>query len=136
PLPEGGQEQRVLRLEYAPMYKEGLLDRVMIIAKDVTDVLALQAEVARKDKENRDNMERAGQIASLGPDLFDTFMQEADGLVKESLAGLDAIEKGPRPSEAVHLVFRAMHTLKGNARVFKLMAMQNVAHKAEEHLEA
>lgn len=136
PTADGNQEERILRFEYAPMYKDGLLERVMVIAKDVTDVLALQAEVARKDKENRDNMERAGQIASLGPDLFDTFMQEADGLVKESLAGLDAIEKGPQPDEAVHMVFRAMHTLKGNARVFKLMAMQNVAHTAEEHLEA
>jgi two-component system chemotaxis sensor kinase CheA len=135
PRPDGGHDQRVLRFEYAPIYKDGLLERVMVIAKDVTDVLALQAEVARKDKENRENMERAGQIASLGPDLFDTFMQEADELVKESLAGLDAIEKGPSPAEAVHQVFRAMHTLKGNARVFKLMSMQNVAHRAEEHLE-
>lgn len=137
PLAEGGHEERTLRFEYAPMYdKDGALDRVMVIAKDVTDMLKLQAEVARKDKENRDNLERASQIASLGPDLFDTFMQEADALVKESLAGLDAIESGPAPEEAVHLVFRAMHTLKGNARVFKLIAMQNVAHAAEEHLEA
>jgi signal transduction histidine kinase/HPt (histidine-containing phosphotransfer) domain-containing protein len=137
PAAGGGHDERILRFEYAPMYdKDGALARVMIIAKDVTDVLKLQAEVARKDKENRDNLERASQIASLGPDLFDTFMQEADGLVKESLAGLDAIESGPAPEEAVHLVFRAMHTLKGNARVFKLIAMQNVAHAAEERLEA
>jgi signal transduction histidine kinase len=136
PRPDGGHDERTLRFEYAPMYdKDGLLARIMVIAKDVTDILKLQAEVSRKDKENRDNLERASQIASLGPDLFDTFMQEADALVKESLAGLDAIESGPAPEEAVHLVFRAMHTLKGNARVFKLIAMQNVAHTAEEYLE-
>jgi chemotaxis protein histidine kinase CheA len=81
-------------------------------------------------------MERAGQIASLGPDLFDTFMREAGGLVKESLAGIDALERGSDVDEGVNLVFRAMHTLKGNARVFKLMAIQNVAHAVEEQLDS
>src|SRR6185295_16448109 len=75
PNADGSTEERILRFEYAPMYdKDAMLERVMLIAKDVTEVLRLEAEVARKDKQNRDNMERAGQIASLGPDLFDTFM--------------------------------------------------------------
>ena len=34
----------------------------------------------------------------------------------------------------VNRLFRALHTLKGNARIFKLGAVQDVAHAAEESL--
>jgi HPt (histidine-containing phosphotransfer) domain-containing protein/PAS domain-containing protein len=137
PMSDGTVEDRLLKIEYAPIYKLGIVDRVMVIAKDVTELQRLQAEVARKEEENRLNLDRALQITALDPDLFDTFSNESDFLLSmaESLLGGAGEADRELPPEVINELFRVMHTFKGNARVFKLTTLQEVAHAAEDTLD-
>ncbi len=137
PLSDGTFEDRLLKVEYAPIYKHGQVDRVMVIVKDVTELQRLQAQVLRKEEENRRNLERALQITALDPELFETFSAESEFLISvaESLLAAPA-ETGELPRDVIDELFRVMHTFKGNARVFKLVSLQDVAHTAENALEA
>jgi two-component system chemotaxis sensor kinase CheA len=135
PTFEGTFENRLLKLEYAPIYKHGMIERVMVIAKDTTELMRLQAEVARKEEENRRNIDLTLQITALDPDLFDTFSEESEFLLEVC----DSLLKNQAPGaevgrDAIDQLFRAMHTFKGNARVFKLTGLQDVAHAAEDVL--
>jgi signal transduction histidine kinase len=135
PTFEGTFETRLLKVEYAPIYKLGMVERVMVIAKDITQLSRLQADLARKDEENRRNLDLALQITALDPDLFDTFSEECEVLlgVCESLLR-DQPAGGEVSRDTIDQLFRAMHTFKGNARVFKLTSLQDVAHTAEDAL--
>jgi two-component system chemotaxis sensor kinase CheA len=135
PISDGTIEDRLLRLEYAPVYKHGIVDRVMVIAKDVTELQRLQAEVLRKEEENHRNLERASQVAAMDPDLFDTFLGESEFLLSMGETLLGTGESGPLLPDVINELFRVVHTFKGNARVFKLAALQGAAHSAEEVLD-
>jgi two-component system chemotaxis sensor kinase CheA len=50
---------------------------------------------------------------------------EALGTLREDLSNTGAVDA----------LFRGMHTLKANARIFKMTSVQNVAHDAEDHFQ-
>ena len=136
-MSDGTIEERLLKLEYAPIYKVGMVDRVMVIAKDVTELTRLQAEVARKAEENRRNLELAPPRSRPWiPELFDTFSGESEFLLAMAEALLAAGDSGALAPDVVHELFRVVHTFKGNARMFKLAALQEAAHATEEVLGA
>jgi two-component system, chemotaxis family, sensor kinase CheA len=133
--PGASAEKRVIDLEYAPIYKEGVVTKVMVIAKDVTELRGLAAEVQRKDEENRRNLARVAEIVSLEPELFFTFLAECHGVMQRCDDACKALAAEPANLASIADMFRAVHTLKGNARIFKLSTIQNAAHDLEDDLQ-
>ncbi len=135
--PDGPGEPLVkhLRLEYAPIYKESVVAKVMVIAKDVTDVTRLEAKVELGERRNRENLERVAEIAHLDPELFETFLAESRDILAacEERIGTLGADGGAAPTR-VNELFRLAHTLKGNARIFKIATVQNCAHELEDTL--
>lgn len=133
--PDGGTDERALELDYAPIYKDGVIVKIMFLVKDVTEVHRLQAEIARQDQQNKENLARIKQIASMEPDLFNTFISEAYAVLDGCEQSLADLEDPSRRLSAVNSLFRGMHTLKGNARMFKLTAVQDIAHATEDYFQ-
>ncbi len=128
-------ERRSLELEYAPIMKGGAVDKVMVIAKDVTKVHELEAEVARKESEHQASLERIAELVDLDPELFETFLTESVAILEQCDEAVSALERAPADRGGVDALFRYMHTLKGNARIFKITTVQNAAHAVEEHIQ-
>lgn len=67
-------------------------------------------------------------------EILAVFLNEAS----ESLAELDskfiALEANPKDRESVDAIFRAVHTVKGNAAFFGLMRVKRLAHTMEDLL--
>lgn len=131
----GADEAKVLRLEYAPIYVDRTVDRVMVIARDMTAVVKLQQEVERKDSENRENIARVAELAQLDPDLFETFLVEAGQILGRCRGALSSLRSDHADRASIDELFRGMHTLKANARIFKMTSIQDVAHAAEDHFQ-
>ncbi|MEZ0315156.1 MAG: ATP-binding protein [Myxococcota bacterium] len=125
--------RNVIDLQYVPIYDAGAVAKVMIIATDVTRVVDLEHELRAQAEENRLTVERVSEIISIDPRLFTTFMNEARALTDDAQTKLDAIGGGDEA--ALRELFRAMHTLKGNARIFRLTSIQNAAHAVEDELD-
>jgi chemotaxis protein histidine kinase CheA/HAMP domain-containing protein len=132
---DGSIDERALELDYAPIYKDGAIVKIMFLVKDVTEVHRLQAEIERRDQQNKENLARIKQIASMEPDLFNTFISEAYGVLDGCEQSLADLEDPSRRIAAVNSLFRGMHTLKGNARMFKLTAVQDIAHATEDYFQ-
>jgi chemosensory pili system protein ChpA (sensor histidine kinase/response regulator) len=73
--------------------------------------------------------------AATDDELIDTFRSEATELLEALGHSLDAWQSDPHNEPAMRDVQRALHTLKGGARMSGLMAMGSAAHAMEERIE-
>lgn len=128
------EELAALELEYAPIFKDDVVDKIMVIARDVTRLKGLETEVERKDQENKQNLARVSEIVNMQPELFYTFIRESEGILTQCDEEISALRSAPNDMQPIHQLFRYVHTLKGNARIFKLSTIQNAAHELEEYL--
>jgi chemotaxis protein histidine kinase CheA len=67
-------------------------------------------------------------------DLLETFVRESDELIDEFEAGLVQLEEADAGAEIVHALFRAAHTLKGNAGMVGLSEFVGYTHVLENVL--
>ncbi|MBC7793562.1 MAG: Hpt domain-containing protein, partial [Clostridia bacterium] len=74
------------------------------------------------------------EIIALDSGLFRTFVDETDVLMEQAGRGVEALADSAASNDALAAVFRAVHTFKSNARIFKLTTVQNAAHDLEELL--
>ena len=68
--------------------------------------------------------------------LLIEFCEEAMELLEELPQQLSAFAESPAELEPLHLVFRCVHTIKGNAGFFGLPALKRFAHRLEDSLDA
>lgn len=73
-------------------------------------------------------------MASLD-DLKELYFQECDELLEAMAEGLRDMENSPDHSEAIHSVFRAVHSIKGGAGAFDLSVLVDYAHRFETLLD-
>ena len=125
---------RQLRIAYEPIRIDDAINRLMVLTEDVTETLALQAKVQKKEKENQDNLEQIAELIHLDPDIFNRFLSEAVGLVDQTRLEMTALSKTAAPERPgkIDSIFRNIHTLKGNARSFKLNLIASRAHWIED----
>lgn len=68
------------------------------------------------------------------PDLLEDFIAEGFDYLEQSEQALLALEGNPHDKEAVNVVFRAFHTIKGVSGFLELDAITDLAHHAESLL--
>ena len=67
--------------------------------------------------------------------LMQMFCAEAQDLLQEIEQSALVLESTPRDAATIDTVFRAFHTLKGNASVINLVVLQRLTHELESLLE-
>jgi len=107
------------KLQYRPVLAEGKLERVLVIATDVT-----QEHILHEAKQEA--LERQEVIARL---LRDRTGMRA--FIEESMVQLEAMRK----DTDMDAVKRLIHTLKGNAAAFGFAQLSKRCHEVESELE-
>ncbi|MFM8539137.1 MAG: chemotaxis protein CheA [Planctomycetaceae bacterium] len=69
-------------------------------------------------------------------ELVTLFCAEAEELLRDVEQGVLVLERQPDNADTIATVFRAFHTLKGNAAVMKMVVLQGLAHEVESLLDA
>lgn len=64
------------------------------------------------------------------------FIEEARDHLRRLNEGLSLIEQGNESAEQLNALFRSAHTIKGSARMLKLMPVSDLAHQVEDVLAA
>lgn len=115
-----------LEMSWSPICNEGdQVDKLMVCVRDVTELRRLAAESAGQKRE----LELIGQILAVSQEKFQAFMESTHAFVEENRSTIKA--HTARDAEAVNLLFRNMHTIKGNARTYGLLHLTNTVHEAE-----
>ena len=120
-------EPRVLELAWNPIYdKQDNLDKILVNVRDITEFRKLQEASQEKEKA----LGIIHGILAVSMKNFELFIKNSRHMLDEN----DEIINGPEKIDhgAVELLFRNMHTIKGNARIFGYQGVADSAHKAEE----
>jgi HPt (histidine-containing phosphotransfer) domain-containing protein len=126
-LDNGDGTYKILQMDWSPILNEqGMVDKVLLITQDVTQLRALEQASAQQ----QDELEIIARIIRISVGKFNDFVESASGFIAANRRLLG--ETGARDTEAVAALFRNMHTIKGNARTFEFTHITDAAHRAEQ----
>lgn len=118
--------KKILEVDWDPIINaDDELDKVMVTLRDVTELKVLQAEAQQQKKE----LGMIGQILATSPNEFREFLQMAENyLCKNKQLIESTVEKD---NDVLAVLFRNMHTIKGNARTHGLTFCTDIVHQIE-----
>ena len=119
-------KHKTIELDWSPVLNtDGLIDKLMVTARDVTELKALQCET----EQQKEQLEIIGQILALSRDKLLEFFKTSYEFLDENQA---LIEQTPQLNlDVVATLFRNLHTVKGNARTYGLSYCTDKVHAAE-----
>jgi two-component sensor histidine kinase len=127
-----GQKKVFFQVGYYPMMTEGKITKIIVFMDDVTEFMGAKKEVSQRQAD----MEKIYAMLQVPDSIFNLFMKETCQLFDklrsdmEELRGLSGKDWMP----IVARMFRAVHTIKANSKLFKLFTMETVSHKVEDYL--
>jgi two-component system chemotaxis sensor kinase CheA len=127
-MPDG--RVKILDLNWSPITDDAdTIVRLMLCVRDVTELRKLAAEANEQKRE----LEIIGEILAVGQDKFHEFIAGSLKFIDENE---QIIRQNPEASAfALAMLFRNMHTVKGNGRTYGLLHLANIVHEAEQRYE-
>jgi HPt (histidine-containing phosphotransfer) domain-containing protein len=124
-MPNG--KVKSLELSWSPICNEDdICEKLMLCVRDVTELKALAAEAGQQKRE----LEMIGQVLAVNQEKFHQFVDSSMQFIDENK---NIIEKtDAKDQETIGLLFRNMHTIKGNARTYGLLQLTNTVHETEQ----
>jgi HPt (histidine-containing phosphotransfer) domain-containing protein len=127
-LLQGTKSPKTVQLDWSPIIGETqTVEKVLLIAQDVTHMRELERASAQQQAE----LEIISKIISIAIGKFNDFVDSATKFIagnRELLCGSGDGQGG----ETIAVLFRNMHTIKGNARTYDLRLVTDAAHAAEQ----
>jgi len=127
-------KQVPLELELRPIAKDGAIERVMLLATDVSEKKHLEQTVQTQEEEHARRMAAMRRLIAGGGQVFVQFMEASRERVRRCL---DLVGPDPRMLRTGEIdeLFRHVHTIKGEARAFDLRELEGETAKLEEELD-
>jgi predicted ATPase/HPt (histidine-containing phosphotransfer) domain-containing protein len=105
---------------------QGLVSKILVAVRDVTMVRRLEEAARRRERE----ADIVSQVLDAGLDRFREFFTSAQRGLQHSQQLL-ASDQGVDP-DGIRALFRNVHTIKGNARLYGFSHIVDVVHQVEE----
>ena len=119
-----------LALSWSPITNDdGNVDKLMLCVRDVTELKRLEAESNARKRE----LQVIGEILAVSQEKFHEFIDSARGFIAENKSLIE--ETAHKQLDAINLLFRNMHTIKGNARTYGFLGLTNQVHVTEQHYD-
>jgi chemotaxis protein histidine kinase CheA len=106
--------------------EQGMVGKILVAVRDVTKVRRLEELARRRERE----ADIVGQVLDSGLEGFREFFTSAQQLLVQC-RDLLASQQGLGTDE-IRGIFRSIHTIKGNARLFGFSHIVDVVHQVEE----
>ena len=113
-----------LKTRMRPIYHNELLDKIMFIVEDVTEIEKLEADIKRQREESNLKIEKLQSIVSNSKESLVTFFKESFNLV-------DILEDDKTEKDDF---LRSIHTLKGLSRLYGLNFLSSKIHTLETEI--
>ncbi|MGO9991089.1 MAG: Hpt domain-containing protein [Steroidobacteraceae bacterium] len=126
-----GGTHKIVQMDWSPIVGDhGTVDKVLLITQDVTHLRELEASSAHQ----KDELDIISKIIRIPAGKFNEFVQSAGTYIADNRRLIN--ESAGRETEVIAGLFRNMHTVKGNARMFEFTHITNAAHHAEQTYDA
>lgn len=122
-----GNTHKIVQMDWSPIIGDrGVVDKVLLISQDITHLRHLEESSAQQ----REELNIISTIIKISIGKFNTFIQSARGYIADSRNRI--ADAHGRDGDTIAALFRNMHTIKGNARMFEFTQITNAAHEAEQ----
>lgn len=124
-MPDG--RVKSLELSWSPICdRHDTVEKLMLCVRDVTELKRLEKESQARKRE----LEIIGEILSVSQEKFNEFIDSANHFIDDNRRLIT--QAGEKRTDIVDLLFRNMHTVKGNARTYALLYLTNLVHVTEQ----
>jgi HPt (histidine-containing phosphotransfer) domain-containing protein len=123
-----------LELEFQPVVREGRVTQVMLLATDVTLERKLERAVRSHEAEHARRVAAMRRLIAGGTQVFLAFVESARARL-DRCEDLIQMHLQTLPVEQIDELFRQTHTLRGEARAFHLVELEDTARRLEEDLD-
>jgi HPt (histidine-containing phosphotransfer) domain-containing protein len=123
-----GKILKVLEVDWNPIIKDNLVNRILVTIKDVTEQRLLQRQHDEREKE----VQMFEQILSVKLASFKKFAQSTAYLLEECKT---AITSEQNELERLRKVYANLHTIKGASRTVGLDFLSEIVHRTENELQ-
>tara|TARA_Y100001954_G_scaffold143804_1_gene153216 strand:- start:862 stop:4434 length:3573 start_codon:yes stop_codon:yes gene_type:complete len=128
-------EVKILSCKLYPLWNEAeLLERMMFVVEDITQLEKLGKEIEDQKKSSLKNIQRLQELAKNSKEDLVTFFQVSSKMISDSLNLSKIIRTKNNDHESLEdaqKMLRILHTLKGNARVCNLTGISSITHEVE-----
>ena len=129
-MPDG--RTKIIDLNWSSITDENdITVRMMLCIRDVTTLRALEHEANAQKRE----LAMIGEILAVQQEKFYSFIETSRQFIasnRKLIQGVQAGYSAEVDSQVVKVLFRNMHTIKGNARTYGLMQLTNLVHETEQ----
>lgn len=133
----GGQARtRYLTFEFNRVVIDGVISHLLVSVFDVTEQQALEIALAEAKKQAKTEVEVMLEILRVNPALLAEFLTGTERVLQAINNELKAKHGGRDAKKLVHLVFRHIHTIKGEAAALGLELFESLAQEFEKTLAA
>lgn len=120
------QQVKSLSLDWSPIVGEGdIVNKLMVSVRDVTQLKQMEAEARDKKRE----LALISQLIAVSPGQYAVFSRSTAQFLAQCRSSIEALQQ--YDAGIVALVFRNLHTIKGNARTYGLSYLGEVVHAVE-----
>ncbi len=127
--------EKILKIAYTPLWKDDdLLDRIMFVVEDITEIEKLEKEMNEQKSAASKNIQMLQEMASSNRDDLSMFFTNALKLASESIDSTKVYRENipvKNNFPELEVLFRNLHTIKGNARIFGLSLISSFVHILE-----
>ncbi len=115
-----------LALHWSPICDENEnIEKIMLSIRDITHLREIEAEAAHQKRE----LEMIRQIIAVSQEKFHAFVEGSRTFLQENRY---LVESNVFDADVLTVLFRNMHTIKGNARTYGLQLLTHSVHEAEQ----
>ena len=124
-MPDGSVKS--LELSWSPICgDDDIIEKLMLCVRDVTEFKRLEGEANEQKRE----LAIIGEILAVSQEKFQEFVESAAKFIKENQAVIE--QTTSKSKDVISLLFRNMHTIKGNARTYGFVNLTDLVHDTEQ----
>jgi HPt (histidine-containing phosphotransfer) domain-containing protein len=124
-------QQRYLTLSFNRALKEGKVSHLLVTVFDVTAQVQLELDLAEARKKAKAEMEVLLDLLKINPATLKQYLGRAEKELLSINDQLRHLESSRDYRRTINVIFRQIHTLKGEAAVLGLAMFEELAHKFE-----
>ena len=122
---EIGAKKKCLALDWNPIIVDDVVNKLMVSVRDVTQIRQMESAALEQKRQ----LDIISQLLNLSAEKFLSFEESS---IRYIQVIREVIEATPQRNEKViALMFRNMHTIKGNSRTYGFTHLSNTAHEIE-----
>ena len=130
------QSNRYLDFKFSRVYEDKDIARILVNVVDVSDAVKLEQRLEQERAQNDMQIEMLTTILNVNPNIIQEFIVNT----KNHIEKINNVLKNPGSSQfelenKLKLIFREMHSLKGESSALKLHSFTKIASAAEDKLQ-